>query len=90
MKVHMHLTGKVNEKHLYKKYAEELVKKGHAYYAFDSPEEIEAMREKLRSEGKSNLLYGHHVRMKCAIHSHLPPEETEALLKARFPLCNSN
>ena len=54
-------------KDLYKKYAEELVKKGHAYYAFDSPEEIEAMREKLKAEGKSNLLYGHFVRMKMRI-----------------------
>ena len=33
-------------KNLYKEYAEKLVKSGHAYYAFDTPEEIEAMREK--------------------------------------------
>ncbi len=49
-------------KDLYRKYAEELVKKGHAYYAFDTPEEIESLREKLKSEGKSNLQYGYHVR----------------------------
>ena len=31
-------------KNLYREYAEQLVKNGHAYYAFDTPEEIEAMR----------------------------------------------
>ena len=72
-------------KTLYKKYAEELVKKGHAYYAFDLPEEIEAMRERLRSEGTNNLLYGHFVRMKMRNSLSLPPEETEALLEAGSP-----
>ncbi|MEP6926107.1 MAG: glutamate--tRNA ligase [Ginsengibacter sp.] len=72
-------------KNLYKKYAEELVKKGHAYYAFDSPEEIEAMREKLKSEGRNNLLYGHSVRMNMRNSLSLTPQETEALLKANFP-----
>ena len=48
-------------KDLYRKYAEELVKKGHAYYAFDTPEEIESLREKLKSEGKSNLA----IRLSC-------------------------
>jgi glutamyl-tRNA synthetase len=72
-------------KNIYRKYAEELVKKGHAYYAFDTPEEIEAMRETLKAEGKSNLLYGHLVRMKMRNSLSLPSEETEALLKAKFP-----
>ncbi len=31
-------------KELYKKYAEQLVKDGFAYYAFDTPEELEQMR----------------------------------------------
>ncbi|HEU4861769.1 MAG TPA: glutamate--tRNA ligase family protein, partial [Chitinophagaceae bacterium] len=30
-------------KELYKKYAEQLVKDGHAYYAFDTPDELENM-----------------------------------------------
>lgn len=72
-------------KGLYKKYAEELVKKGHAYYAFDTPEEIEALREKLKSEGKSNLQYGYHVRNEMRNSLSLPAEETEALLKINFP-----
>jgi glutamyl-tRNA synthetase len=70
---------------LYKKYAEELVKKGHAYYAFDTPEEIEALREKLKEEGKSNLQYGFQVRHYMRNSLTLPPAETEALLKINFP-----
>ena len=61
-------------KELYRKYAEELVKKGHAYYAFDTPEEIESLREKLKSEGKSNLQYGYQVR---------------SIIKNKFSSCNS-
>jgi glutamyl-tRNA synthetase len=72
-------------KHLYKKYAEDLVKKGHAYYAFDTPEEIEALREKLKAEGKSNLQYGYQVRLNMRNSLSLPQEETEALLKINFP-----
>lgn len=72
-------------KDLYRKYAEELVEKGHAYYAFDTAEEIEALREKLKSEGKSNLQYGYDVRHQMRNSLSLPPEETEALLKINFP-----
>jgi glutamyl-tRNA synthetase len=72
-------------KNLYKKYAEELVKKGYAYYAFDTPGEIEDLREKLRAEGKNNLQYGYHVRDRMRNSLSLPQEETEALLKINFP-----
>ena len=72
-------------KDLYRQYAEELVKKGHAYYAFDTPEEIESLREKLKSEGKSNLQYGYHVRNNMRNSLTLSAEETEALLKINFP-----
>lgn len=72
-------------KALYKEYAEELVKKGHAYYAFDTPEEIETLREKLKVEGKSNLQYGHHVRLQMRNSLSLSPEETETLLKEDIP-----
>jgi glutamyl-tRNA synthetase len=72
-------------KDLYIKYAEELVMKGHAYYAFDTAEEIEALREKLKSEGKSNLQYGYHVRLNMRNSLSLPAEETAALLKINFP-----
>jgi glutamyl-tRNA synthetase len=38
--------------------AEELLSKGNAYRAYDTPEELEAMRARLRAAGKSNLYDG--------------------------------
>ncbi len=37
---------------IYNKYAEQLVTSGHAYYAFDTPEELENMRNRLISAGE--------------------------------------
>ncbi|MEO6637346.1 MAG: glutamate--tRNA ligase, partial [Ginsengibacter sp.] len=65
--------------------AEELVKKGHAYYAFDTAEEIEALREKLKAQGKNNLQYGYQVRLNMKNSLSLSQEETQALLDANFP-----
>ena len=36
-------------KEIYKKYALELINSGHAYYAFDTAEELDVMREKLKA-----------------------------------------
>jgi glutamyl-tRNA synthetase len=47
----------------YRQYAEKLVAAGHAYYAFDTPQEIETMREELKAKGSGSLQYDHHVRM---------------------------
>ena len=38
-------------KEIYRQYAEKLIADGNAYYAFDTPEELEAMRERLK-EGR--------------------------------------
>ncbi len=48
---------------IYKKYAEELLEKGLAYYAFDTPEELDEMRAKLKSRGMVNLNYNSASRM---------------------------
>ena len=40
-------------KHIYKQYAEQLIKDGHAYYAFDSSEELEEMRKKMEATGSA-------------------------------------
>lgn len=48
-------------KPLYKQYAEQLVKSGHAYYAFDTAEEMEAMRKSAEAE-KRNFSYDASVR----------------------------
>lgn len=38
---------------IYKQYADMLFEKGWAYYAFDTPEELNALREKAEAEGKT-------------------------------------
>ena len=48
-------------KELYFKYAEQLVKSGNAYYAFDTPEELSQLRAKAESE-KKNFSYDTHTR----------------------------
>jgi glutamyl-tRNA synthetase len=67
-------------KDIYKKYALQLVEAGHAYYAFDTPEEIDRMREVLKTKGSSSLQYDHRIRMSMNNSLRLMPEETQALL----------
>jgi glutamyl-tRNA synthetase len=72
-------------KELYRQYAEQLIKDGHAYYAFDTPAEIEQMRELLKIKGSSSLQYDHAVRMNMNNSLRLLPEETQQLLEAGTP-----
>lgn len=48
-------------KDLYKEYAVQLVEKGHAYYAFDSSEELEKLRKEAEAKGES-FTYNHKIR----------------------------
>ena len=48
-------------KHLYRKYAEELVNKGYAYYSFDSSEDLEALRKEAEAKGDT-FIYNHTTR----------------------------
>ncbi len=72
-------------KESYRQYAEQLVKDGHAYYAFDTTEELEAMREQLKAEGSSGTQYDHHIRMKMKNSLRLSAEETKTLIDAGTP-----
>ena len=49
-------------KELYKSYADQLVKEGNAYIAFDTPDELEAMRERLKASNSSNQQYNAETR----------------------------
>ncbi|WP_462247564.1 glutamate--tRNA ligase [Ekhidna sp.] len=44
-------------KEIYRQYAEKLVEEGNAYYAFDTPEELEAMRDRLKESRVMNPQY---------------------------------
>jgi len=67
-------------KDLYRKYAEQLVKDGHAYYAFDTPEELEKMRHDFKTEQNPSPQYDSSVRMKMRNSVSLPADETKKLL----------
>lgn len=72
-------------KDLYKKYADQLVKEGHAYYAFDTPDELEAMRENLKAAGSNSLQYDHAVRMKMKNSLNLSEAETTQMIDNGVP-----
>lgn len=72
-------------KDIYRQYAEQLVAAGHAYYAFDTPEELDAMRERLKAAGSGSLQYDHHIRMSMNNSLRLLPAETQQLLDEGTP-----
>jgi glutamyl-tRNA synthetase len=72
-------------KESYRKYAEELVAKGFAYYAFDTAQELDQMRMSLRTESNPNPQYDHTVRMQMRNSISLSKEETETLLQNHTP-----
>lgn len=67
-------------KDLYRRYAEQLVTDGHAYYAFDTPEDLEKMRHDFKTESNPSPQYDHTVRMNMRNSLSLPAEETKKLL----------
>ncbi|MEN8120870.1 MAG: glutamate--tRNA ligase [Bacteroidota bacterium] len=64
-------------KELYKQYVMNLVAEGKAYFAFDTPEELDQMREKLKAEGSSNQQYGIQTRMEMINSLSLSGEEVQ-------------
>ena len=46
----------------YRQYADLLLERGHAYYAFDTPEELEQMRERMKNAGVPSPQYNAVVR----------------------------
>ena len=77
-------TAKAKEKNkaFIKQYADKLIKDGHAYYAFDTPEELEKMRNEFKSAKNPSPQYDHHLRMKMKNSLTLMPDEVEKLLAA--------
>lgn len=67
-------------KEIYKKYAEQLVMEGKAYYAFDTTEELEAMRKRLEEAKVPAAQYNAITRMQMTNSLTLSPEETKARL----------
>ena len=72
-------------KERYLKHAEKLVADGVAYYAFDTPQELESMREKFKSEQNPSPQYNALIRMEMKNSISLPPEEVEKLIIEGMP-----
>lgn len=72
-------------KALYRQYAERLVQSGHAYYAFDRPEELESMRERFKTPENPSPQYDRTVRLSMRNSCSLTLEETETLLEDGVP-----
>ena len=69
-------------KKLYRQYAEQLVQKGFAYYAFDTPEELEEMRHKLKTDANPSPQYDQTTRMSMRNSLSLPKETVQNMLDA--------
>ncbi|HET9277268.1 MAG TPA: glutamate--tRNA ligase [Flavitalea sp.] len=72
-------------KELYGQQAQKLVDDGFAYYAFDTHEELELMREKLRTADNHAPQYDHSIRMNMRNSLTLSPTETKKLLSQNTP-----
>ena len=70
---------------LYKKYAEQLLKDGSAYIAFDTVEELEQMRKDEQAHGNPSPAYNARVRMRMKNALTLPAAEVEQRLAAGEP-----
>ena len=67
---------------IYRKYAEQLVEGGWAYYAFDSSEELEKARSEAEASGQT-FIYNYSSRKNLRNSLTLPPDEVKRLLEER-------
>lgn len=72
-------------KAIYRQYAQQLVDAGNAYYAFDTPEDLEQMRSSLKTEQNPTPQYDSKTRGQMRNSLSLSKEETEKLLNDGTP-----
>ena len=70
---------------LYRKYAQELLDNGHAYYAFDTVKELEQMRADFRTDDDKMPRYGYRVRQQMKNSLTMNAEEVQSRLQAGEP-----
>lgn len=70
-----------DRKEIYKEFAERLIETGHAYYAFDTPEDLEAMRQRLKEQKSSVQQYNALTRSEMKNSLTLSEDETNKLLE---------
>src|SRR6187551_808066 len=72
-------------KEIYKKYAQQLIDEGNAYYAFDTEQELDEMRERLKAAGVDNQQYNSITRLQMRNSLTLSSEEVKTLMDAGTP-----
>lgn len=72
-------------KPMYMQYALQLIESGHAYYAFDTEEELEAMRERLKAARVVSPQYNAITRVTMKNSLTLPEDEVKARLASGDP-----
>ena len=72
-------------KAIYRKYALQLIKNGKAYYAFDTPEELEAKRQSEREKGNHNFRYDNVTRYEMSNSLTLSADEVQRHLDSGAP-----
>ncbi len=72
-------------KAIYRQYAEQLISSGHAYYAFDTTEDLNKMRTNLKTDENPSPQYDQSVRMQMQNSLTLSSEETQKLLDVKTP-----
>ncbi len=65
-----------DRKPLYKEYSDKLIASGHAYYAFDTPEELDELR-KMAEASKQTFTYNALTRQKLRNSLNMSPQEVE-------------
>lgn len=72
-------------KSMYRQYADQLLESGHAYYAFDTAEELDAMRERFKASGMAAAAYNAVTREYMKNSLVLPQDEVKARLEQGEP-----
>jgi len=72
-------------KEMYRPYAEQLVKEDKAYYAFDTADELDQMRERAKQMGMPNWQYNHVSRTTLKNSLTLPQDQVDELISAGAP-----
>lgn len=72
-------------KPMYRGYAMKLVEDGNAYYAFDTPEELDAMRERLKAARVASPQYNAITRMTMKNSLTLPEDEVKKRIESGEP-----
>ncbi len=73
-----------SERNVYRKFADTLLESGNAYYAFDTPEELNSLRKEYESEGK---LFQYDASTRAGLNNSLShtPAEVAALIDSKIP-----